>query len=126
MTCAPRRTPRAARGIAWTARNTERLIEELDFHHVVTKQLAFAIEFKEGGGWSGRSVFGEPTASFHDIATAAKDMLAEAYQAETRRVSHMHLIAERLSSRNFVQRSLFPNTEAPVVQRVADVRMTLQ
>lgn len=108
--------------VAWVARNTERLIEELDFHDVLTKQLAFAIAFKEDGGWSGRVVFPEPTATFYDIATAAKDMLHIAYRAETRRVSHMHLMAERLSDRRVVQRSLWPNTEAPAVQSVAVVK----
>lgn len=111
-----------ARLTAWVVRNTERLIEELDFHQVLTKQLAFAIEFKEGGGWSGRVVFQQPTSSFHDIATAGKEMLEIAYQRETRRVSHMHLLAERLSDRSIVQRSLFPNVEAPAVERVAEVK----
>lgn len=107
---------------AWIARNTERLIEELDFHCVFTKQLAFAIEYKEGGGWSGRVVFSEPTADFRDIYSAGKEMLEIAYQAESRRVSHMHLMAERLSSREIVQRSLFPNIESTAVLRVAEVK----
>ncbi len=107
---------------AWVARNTERLIEELDFHNVFTKQLAFAIEFKEGGGWSGKAVFLEPTAQFHDIASAAKDMLQIAYQRETRRVSHMHLLAERLSSRDQRQLSLFPNVDSLAVEKVAEVK----
>ena len=111
-----------SRLIAWVARNTERLIEELDFHDVLSQQLAFALEFKEGGGWNGRIVFPEPTADFHDIASAAKEMLQYAYRTETRRVSHMHLLAERLSSRRIRQRSLFPNVESPIVQRVADVK----
>lgn len=107
---------------AWIARNTERLIEELDFHNVITKQLAFAVEFKEGGGWSGRVVFSEPTAEFRDIYSAGRDMLEIAYEAETRRISHMHLMAERLSSRQVVQLSLFPNVESPAEQRVAAVK----
>jgi nucleotidyltransferase/DNA polymerase involved in DNA repair len=111
-----------ARLVGWVVRNTERLIEELDFHGVFTSQLAFAIEFKEGGGWSGRVVFHQPTATFHDIATAGKDMLDIAYRAETRRVSHMHIMAERLSERQTVQGSLFPNVETPAEVRVAEVK----
>lgn len=108
--------------VGWVARNTERLIEELDFHQVLTKQLAFAIAFKEDGGWSGRVVFPEPTAKYHDIAMAAKEMLEIAYQRETRRVSHMHLLAERLQRRELVQKSLFPNVDPPAITRVADVK----
>lgn len=114
-----------ARLAAWVVRNTERLIEELDFHQVLTKQLAFAVEFKEGGGWSGRVVFQQPTASFQDIAAAGKELLEIAYQREVRRVSHMHLLAERLSDRQTVQLSLFPNVDAPAVQQVAEVKRAI-
>ncbi len=111
-----------ARLTAWIARNTERLIEELDFHNVLTTQLAFAIEFKEGGGWSGRAILPQPTATYHDINSAAKGMLDHAYHAESRRVTHMHLMAERLCDRRSVQRSLFPNVESPAAVAVADVK----
>ena len=89
---------------------------------MLTKQLAFAVEFKEGGGWQGRVVFPEPTAQFHDLAAAAKEMLHSACRAETRRVSHMHLLAERLCRRDLRQLSLFPNVAPPAEARVAQVK----
>lgn len=109
---------------AWVVRNVERLIEELDFHEVLTERVSFAVEFKEGGGWCGRASFMEPTASFQDITTAAKALLVEACRLE-KRITGMHLLAEQLSDRNLVQRSLFPNIEPPRADPVADVKRSI-
>lgn len=106
---------------AWVVRNVERLIEELDFHEVLARRLSFAVEFKEGGGWCGRAPFLEATSSFHDIVAAAKSLLSEACQPN-RRITRMQLLAEQLTSRGLVQRSLFPNTEPPAAAEVAGVK----
>ncbi|MGE3408248.1 MAG: nucleotidyltransferase [Pirellulales bacterium] len=108
----------------WVVRNTERLIEELDFHQVVTKRLSFAVEFKEGGGWCGSALFLQPTASFRDISTATKSLLVEALHPQ-KRITGMHLLAEHLSDRNRVQLSLFPNLESPEAERVAEVKRSI-
>ena len=34
----------------WVARNTERLVEALDYHQVYCDRLAMNLEFKDGGG----------------------------------------------------------------------------
>ena len=106
---------------AWIVRNTERLIEELDFHEVLTKRLTFAVEFKEGGGWCGRALFLVPTASFRDISAAAKSLLVEAHHLQ-KRITGMHLLAEQLCDRSRVQLSLFPNLESPATECVAEVK----
>jgi nucleotidyltransferase/DNA polymerase involved in DNA repair len=109
---------------AWVVRNVERLIEELDFHEVLTERVSFAVEFKEGGGWCGRALFMEPTASFQDITAAAKGLLVEACRLE-KRITGMHLLAEQLSDRHLVQMSLFPNIEPPRADPVADVKRSI-
>ncbi len=96
---------------AWVVRNVERLIEELDFHEVLTERISFAVEFKDGGGWGGRATFTEPTASFQNIAAAAKSLLVEACHLK-KRITGMHILAERLRERRLVQRSLFDEQPA--------------
>lgn len=109
---------------AWVVRNVERLIEELDFHEVLTERVSFAVEFKAGGGWRGRASFMEPTASFGDIAAAAKALLVEACRLE-KRITGMHLLAEQLSDRHLVQKSLFPNIGPPRAEQVAEIKRSI-
>lgn len=91
--------------IAWVVRNVERLLEELDYHQVYTRKLALALEYKEGGGWYGRTTLPEDTACFQIVVRAAKDLLQEAQVRQ--RVYRMHVFAEQLRYRDLVQRSLF-------------------
>jgi nucleotidyltransferase/DNA polymerase involved in DNA repair len=109
---------------AWVVRNTERLIEELDFHEVLTNRLSFAVGFKEGGGWCGRVFFLEATKSFHDIAAAGKALLVEAYRQQ-KRITGMHLLAEQLTDCHLVQKSLFPNVEPSRTEQVAEVKRSI-
>jgi nucleotidyltransferase/DNA polymerase involved in DNA repair len=93
---------------AWAVRNTERLIEELDFHQVFTGRLSLALQFKEGG-WCGRATLPTATANFNVIVRAAKQLLDVACQAKPF-VSGMHILAEKLTKRQDVQLDLFvPN-----------------
>ena len=82
-----------ARLTAWIVRNTERLIEELDFHEVLTNRLRFAVEFKEGGGWCGSVSFLQATKSFHDVVAAGKELLNAAY-GQQKRITGMHLLSQ--------------------------------
>jgi hypothetical protein len=100
------------------------LIEELDFHEVMTERVSFAVEFKEGGGWCGRASFMEPTASFKDITAAAKALLVEACRLE-KRITGMHLLAEQLTDHHLVQRSLFSNDEPPRTEQVANLKRSI-
>ena len=114
-----------ARLSAWVSRNTERLIEELDFHEVLTQRLYFAVEFKGGGGWCGRARFLEPTASYRDISGAARELLTDAHRLQ-KKINGMHLLAEDLHDRNRgVQLSLFANIEAPGVERAAEIKRSI-
>ena len=113
-----------ARLMAWVVRNVERLIEELDFHEVLTARISFAVEFKEGGGWCGRANFTEPTAAFRDLTTAGKALLLEACRTG-KRITGMHLLAEQLCDRKLVQKSLFPNVEPSQAEAVAEIKRTI-
>jgi hypothetical protein len=90
----------------WVARNTERLIEALDYHRVDCGVLAMALEYKEGGAASWRSSLPNATADFSLLHEAGLNLLARCWRPGIV-VSYMHLIAEELSSREFAQRGLF-------------------
>ena len=105
-------------------RSVERLIEELDFHEVLTERVCFAVEFKEGGGWCGRVAFMDPTASFRDITAAGKALLVEACGLG-KRITGMHLLADQLCDRRSVQRSLFPNVDPAQAEQVADLKRSI-
>ena len=104
----------------WVTRNTERLIEELDYYQVFTQRLTMMLEFKEGGGWSGSVSLMEPTASFNTLVEAGKMLMAEANVST--RVSHMHLLAEPLCFRRMVQRNLFSGGNNLRSERLAAVK----
>lgn len=105
---------------AWIVRNLERLIEEFDYHQVFTERLALGLEFKEGGGWFGKAILPQATAQFAILLSAAKQLLAKAGRSE-RRVSGMHLWAEKLRYRHAVQGTLFSCAD-PRQERIAQVK----
>lgn len=109
--------------IGWVTRNTERLIEELDYHRVLTQRLTMTLEFKEGGGWSKTVSLPEPTASFKILAEVGKILLTEANALSE--VSHMHLLAERLCLRHQVQKSLFSQKSSAQAERVSTVKQRI-
>ena len=94
----------------WTARNIERLIEELDFHQLYTGNLIYILDFREGGCWVGKANFMQPTAEFLDLMSAAREMLRQACELG-RPINRMQIMAEKLSPRNCFQLSLWPNCE---------------
>lgn len=103
-------TTSIARLTGWTARNIERLIEELDFHQQLAGNLVYGVEFREGGAWLGKVNFMEPTAAFLDLMSAAKAMLIQACDLG-RPINRMQIMAEKLSPRSCYQKGLWPNTE---------------
>jgi len=107
----------------WSARNTERLVEELDYYQVFAKRLAMMLQFKDGGGWSGCIIFPEPTARFSVLLSAVKQMLAAANINQ--RVSHMHLLAEKLSFRQTVQNLLFEGNPNSPIDRAAAIKQQI-
>lgn len=117
-------TTSIARLTGWTARNIERLIEELDFHQLLTGNLLYAVEFREGGGWMGKANFMEPTALFLDLMSAAKAMLVQACDLG-RPINRMQIMAEKLSPRSCYQRGLWPNTEPEKHSLISDVKAAI-
>lgn len=107
--------------VAWVVRNVERLIEELDYHQVLTKRLVLLLEHKGGGGWSGRISLHAHTASFPVISEALKGLLAQATVAPT---TGMEILAEELCSRRLVQQCLFDERNEQA-ERAAAVKKTV-
>lgn len=100
----------------WIARNTERLIEELDFHYVNTERITLILAGDEGHWALRTNVF--PTHSFQTICDVLKKLL-RAFPRFV--VSHMHVIAEKLTNRDQVQQSLFEGQKDPVAGLKAQV-----
>jgi nucleotidyltransferase/DNA polymerase involved in DNA repair len=103
----------------WVARNTERLVEALDYHQVDCSVLAMSLAFKEGGAASWRSSLPIATADFSLLYEAGLKLLNCCWSPGIV-VSYMHLIAEQLSVREFAQRSLFdtPNQRKRAIAEV--------
>ena len=107
----------------WAARNTERLVEALDYHQVYCDQLAMHLEFKDGCGAAWRVSLSSATADFQILHAAAKQLLSSCWQPG-RVVSYMHLIAENLPLRQFAQRSLFDES-SPKQKAIAEVKRSI-
>lgn len=95
--------------LGWVVRNVERLVEELDYHRVNTERVHLILA-GDHDSW-GAKVDLCPTAGFEILCRALKQLLARAPRFV---VSHMHLIAEKLTSRSQVQQVLFPEPEDQV------------
>jgi len=89
----------------FVVRNSERLIDALDYHQVHSRLIVLSLEYNGEIGWCRRVSLAEPTAAFKEIVGASKFLMRHA--PIPARVSHMHVIAEKLSYRKTVQRSLF-------------------
>ncbi len=105
---------------AWVVRNVERLVEALDHYQVFAGRLALSLHFKEGDGWVDRVALPEVTARFDLLAGAAKGLLSKVLPRQ-RRVFRMHLWADKLSPRQWVQGVLFPHPN-PAAERAAKVK----
>ena len=105
---------------AWIVRNVERLVEELDHYQVHTERLTLTLGFKGGGGWADRTELAEQTARFDILAAAVKGLLAKVLPVP-RKVSGMHLWADRLTRRHTVQGILFPHAN-PTAEKAARVK----
>ncbi|QDT96436.1 DNA polymerase Y family protein [Gimesia aquarii] len=90
---------------AWAVRNIERLIEALDHHQVYAGQISLQIDANKTALWLGRTPLAAPSASFRTFYDAVMPMLEAA--PRTHPISHMHIIAEELTWRDKVQKSLF-------------------
>ncbi|WP_020472432.1 DNA polymerase Y family protein [Zavarzinella formosa] len=96
----------------WLARNTERLVEELDYHEVRPGRLTLALSVKEGES-VGEDVRLESHTRRFDLLMAASARMLDRVWRPGLIVSHMHLIAGDLRRDGFVQRSLFDPPDEP-------------
>lgn len=92
--------------VGWVARNTERLIEALDHHQFNTDELTLTLRAKTGLSYSARQKLPQSTAQFSLLFEAAVGLFYSLW-AHGRLVSHLHLIAGKLTYREAVQQSLF-------------------
>lgn len=90
----------------WVVRNVERLIEELDYHFVNTERVTLILS-GDDHSWGDKSDM-PPTAAFEPLCRIVKSLLSRCPRFV---VSHMHLIAEKLTCRSCVQKSLFPEDD---------------
>ncbi|WP_437191324.1 DNA polymerase Y family protein [Planctomicrobium sp. SH527] len=95
---------------AWAVRNTERLIETLNYHNVFAGRIHFSLEFQNGGGWGGRMPFSTPTAKFAVILKVIRHMFRMG-RVNHQAVSGMHILADRLTYQTSHQMNLFIGEE---------------
>ncbi len=86
-------------------RNVERLIEALQHHQVVTDLLGLSLEFDGCRGWYNRLRLPIATSSFQVMVAAAKQLLGQVHLRYP--VSHMHILAEKPSRKDWIQQTLF-------------------
>ncbi len=94
---------------AWLVRNLERLIEELDFHQLVTGRVAVWVAYRDGRAGDGRATLMAPSDRFDVLLEALRPCLRRAWRPRAL-ATRMHLFAERLAPAGpsaKVQRSLF-------------------
>ena len=118
------KTTDPARIRAWAVRNIERLIEALDHHRVYARHISLQIDANKTALWLGRTPLMVPSASFRMIYDAVIPMLEAA--PTTHPVSHMHIIAENLTWRDKIQRSLFfEEAQSPLDQLKRNINQKL-
>jgi len=118
------KTTDPARIRAWAVRNIERLIEALDHHRVYARHISLQIDANKTALWLGRTPLMVPSASFRMIYDAVMPMLEAA--PANHAVSHMHIIAENLTWRNKIQKSLFfEEAQSPLDQLKRNVNQKL-
>src|SRR5262249_22675577 len=94
---------------AWLARNTERLVEELEYHAVTVGRLQLYLMHRTGSTGACDVDFTQPTDRFDLLLQGAKECFGRSWVPGLG-VSRMHLVATRLRRPGFVQQGLF---EAP-------------
>ncbi len=91
---------------AWLVRNLERLIEELEYHGVSAGRLTIAIPYKSGQLGVGQVNLAVPSDRFDVLLDVARPALRKAWIPRAT-ATHMHVIAEHLTSRSDCSGDLF-------------------
>jgi nucleotidyltransferase/DNA polymerase involved in DNA repair len=104
---------------AWLVRNTERLIEELEYHRVAAIRLNVWLGYRNGMTGVGVATPEVPTDRFDLLLDAGRFALRQAYRPNAL-AERMHLIASPLIPRSQAVRSLFepPRERAESIARV--------
>jgi len=92
---------------AFVVRNTERLVEALNYYQLGCDQLILELSFKPSGRNALRESMLETTWEFEELSVAALRLLDRLWSRDVL-VHYMHVIAGRLRERGAAQRSLFP------------------
>ncbi len=109
---------------AWVLRNVERLIEELDFHHVLTRQITLSLQFRDNSGVARQARLPIATKDFTVLAPYALALFDAGWPVGTD-VGYMHLDADRLTSVGERQQTLFALARDPKTTAIADVKRAI-
>ena len=103
---------------AWVVRNTERLIEAMEFHGIVTGRLLVIFEYKNGLVRSATATL-TPSARFDLLLDAAREVWPVIYIPQCL-LYRMHLIADDLQNKGRSQLGLFdpPPEQDAALQRI--------
>lgn len=104
---------------AWLVRNTERLVEELDYHEVKAGRLAVWVGYRDGRAGEGRATLEVPSARFDVLLDTLRPCLRQAWLPKAL-ANRMHLFAESLTPRVACQLGLFdpPDSKADSTTRL--------
>jgi DNA polymerase V len=91
---------------AWLVRNLERLIEELEYHNVLTGRVAVWIGYKDGRAGEGHSTLVMPDNQFDVLLEAFRPCIRQAWLPKSS-ANRMHLFAAELRPRRDRQLTLF-------------------
>jgi DNA polymerase V len=104
----------------WMVRNVERLIEELQYHQVRTKELVVYVSYFENGSAGGSTRFLSATDRFDELLEAAKSGLSKVWRPGLV-ATHLHLIASKLVRPAGWERLLFDDID-PKKEAIAQVK----
>jgi DNA polymerase V len=113
-----RATADAERLRAFVVRNTERLVEVLDYYQLGCDQLILDLSFKPSGRGVLRENLMATAWNFEELSLAALDLFSRLWEGQP--VCYMHVAAGRLRNRDQAQRSLFSigNEREDIIDRL--------
>lgn len=105
---------------AWLTRNTERLVEELEFYELKTGSIDLILTGRDGEGAAVKAVLQGHSDRFGPIVSALNKAFDRCWRPGLM-ITHMHLIAGDLREQGYVQRTLFDPPDERL-EALADVK----
>jgi len=104
---------------SWLVRNLERLIEELEYYGVLAGKVTVSLSYKNGQSGTGHTSLTIPSNRFDFLLAALRPCLRQAWRPGVA-ATHMHLIAQELTSAHHAPLSLFdpPDERAEALARL--------